>query len=463
MKKILCLLMALCLIVLSGCGMKNPEDNAPDAVLKEYLKNIDDYDTPVREYGSPASHIYMDSKIVVGILYPETEIANLNKEINKWVTEIVERFTEEAHASPETETPAELTVAYESYYADETTASIVFTGSFIAPFMAHPEDVVKTFNVDLKRKELFDISDLFEENQRTTFAESVADKAGVNTANIDGEFLDNGYLTSDSVVIVLERGKYLPMSDGVKTVEFKYTDIENLMKKPFEDNLPAKEAEEVVDSPVTPGESEKRKIDPDKPMIALTFDDGPSAHTDRLLDIFARYGGKGTFFVVGNLIDSRKNTVKRIVKEGHEIGNHSWSHRQLTNLTDEEITDQIMMTRAKIYDTVGVDSIIVRPPYGACNDTVKSVGAKVGVSFVNWSVDTLDWKSKNAVAVRNEIMKCVSDGAIILCHDLHKTTVDAMETVVPELIKKGYQLVTVTELMEYSEKTLEAGKMYYRQ
>jgi peptidoglycan/xylan/chitin deacetylase (PgdA/CDA1 family) len=155
--------------------------------------------------------------------------------------------------------------------------------------------------------------------------------------------------------------------------------------------------------------------------------------------------------------------VKRIVKEGHEIGNHSWSHRQLTYLSDEEITDQIMMTRAKIYDTVGVDSLIVRPPYGACNDTVKAVGKKVGVSFVNWSVDTLDWKNKNAKAVRNEIMNSIFDGAIILCHDLHKTTVDAMEIVVPELIEKGYQLVTVSELMEYSEGTLVAGKVYYRQ
>lgn len=462
MKKVLCLIMALCLVILSGCGIGNNEA-AADSVLKEYLDNIDEYEVPVREYGSPASHIHMDSKIAVGVLYPETEVAALNKEINRWIVETVEKYTEEAHQHPGTEIPAELTVSYESYYADKSTASVIMKGTFISYFMAHPEDIVKTFNVNLEKKKLFEIGELFDGEQREVFIDMVAQKAGIADEDVDGSMLDNGYLTEDAVVVVLERGRYLPMSDGTKSVEFKYEDIEKMMKKPFDDELPAKETEEVVDSPVTPGETEKREIDPDKPMVALTFDDGPSAHTDRLLDIFARYGGKGTFFVVGNLIDGRKNTVKRIVREGHEIGNHSWNHRQLTNLTSEEITDQIMMTRAKIYDTAGVDSLIMRPPYGACNDEVKTVGAKVGVSFVNWSVDTLDWKSKNAAAVRKEIMSSVSDGAIILCHDLHKTTVDAMETVIPELIEKGYQLVTVTELMEYSEKTLEAGKMYYRQ
>ena len=462
MKKILCLLIGLCLIFLSGCGGKQVQEDLPDSALKEYLENLADYEIPVREYGSPASHIHMDEKIVVGILYPETEVADLNKAINKWIVETVEKYTAEAYEQSSGQETAELTVSYESYYADENTASILMTGTYMVPFMAHPVDIVKTFNVDLKNKKLFGVGDLFDSDNRESFINDVAVKAGVNTSNIDGEFLECGYLTSDSVVVVLERGAYLPMSDGTKTVRFEYDEIEELMKKPFENNIPAKETEEVVDAPIVNIDDGNRVIDPDKPMIALTFDDGPSAHTDRLLDVFAKYGGKGTFFVIGNLIDGRKNTVKRIVAEGHEICNHSWNHRQLTNLSEEEITDQIMMTRAKIYDTVGVDSLIMRPPYGACNDTVKAVGAKVGVSFVNWSVDTLDWKSKNAVAVHNEVMKYACDGAIILCHDLHKTTVDAMETVIPELIEKGYQLVTVSELMEYSGKSLEVGKMYYK-
>ena len=462
MKKILCLLLALCLVLLCGCSIGKNDDTA-DSVLKEYLENIDKYDISQREYGSPASHIHMDSKIVIGILYPETEVAVLNKEINRWIVENVEKFTREAEEFFDGVNAAELTVAYESFYADETTASVVLTGTFIAPFMAHPVDIVRTFNVDLTDKRIFGVGELFENEQRQQFISLIAQKAELDKEDISENLLESAYLTDDEIVVVLERGRFLPMSDGTKYIEFKYDDIEHLIKKKFQDNSPESMPDEIVDSPIVEENTPETEIDPDKPMVALTFDDGPSAHTDRLLDIFARYGGKGTFFVLGNLIDSRKNTLKRIVYEGHEIGNHSWNHRQFTNLSSEEITDQIMMTRAKIYDVTGVDTLIVRPPYGACNDTVKAVGASVGISFVNWSVDTLDWKSKNAVAVRKEIINNISDGAIILCHDLHKTTVDAMETVIPELIEKGYQLVTVSELMEYSQRTLEAGKIYYRQ
>ena len=463
MRKFLCLALAFCLVFLCGCGIgKNDDTDKYDSVLKEYLENIDMYEVSVREYGSPASYIHMDEKIVVGILYPETEVAALNKEINRWIVESVEEYTKEAEERFDGTNAAELTVAYESFYADENTASVVMTGTFLAAFMAHPIDIVKTFNVDLKNKRVFGISELFSQEKRQIFINRIAEKVGLEAKEAVEGLLDNAYLTEDEIVIVLERGEYLPMSEGTKYVSFSYKDIEELMKKPFEESQIQKQEDEIVDSSVVEGNTNKTPIDPDKPMIALTFDDGPSAHTDRLLDIFARYGGKGTFFVLGNLVDNRKSTVKRIVKEGHEIGNHSWNHRQLTNLSSEEIKDQIMMTRAKIYDVAGVDTLIVRPPYGACNDTVKAVGASVGVSFVNWSVDTLDWKSKNASAVYKEIMNCVHDGAIILCHDLHKTTVDAMETVVPALIEKGYQLVTVSELMEYSGKSLEAGKIYYR-
>ena len=121
------------------------------------------------------------------------------------------------------------------------------------------------------------------------------------------------------------------------------------------------------------------------------------------------------------------------------------------------------MTRAKIYEITGVDCKLVRPPYGACNDEIRDIGKELGVSFINWSVDTLDWKSKNADAVYNEIMKDVGDGHIILCHDLHKSTVDAMEKVVPDLIKKGYQLVTVSELLTCRGGEITAGKVYYKQ
>lgn len=457
MKKFLCLLLVAVLLLLCGCTADKKDK--PDAVLQEYLDNIEKYEKPVKEYGSPASHIDMSEEIAIGIMYPETEAAFLNKAINQWIVSTVGKYTEEAESAPEGKGAAELTFYYESFMADEFTASIVMKGTYFAPYMAHPEDIVKVFNADLKEQRLFEIGELFEGDAKEKIKELIMKKTGVEKEDADDGILDSAYLTKNELVVVLERGRYLPMSDGTKTAVFNYTEIAELLRRAFEESDVKPEEEKLSDIKT---DAVEYNIDPDKPMIALTFDDGPSAHTDRLLDIFAKYGGKGTFFVVGNLIDSRKSTLVRIAGEGHEIGNHSWNHRQLTNLSDDEVRDQIMMTRAKIYDVTGVDCKIVRPPYGACNDSVRAVGAALGVSYVNWSVDTLDWKTKNADAVYNEIMKDVSDGAIILCHDLHKTTVDAMERVVPALIKKGYQLVTVSQLMECKGKTIEAGKMYYR-
>ncbi len=208
--------------------------------------------------------------------------------------------------------------------------------------------------------------------------------------------------------------------------------------------------------------SSSADVDLTKPMIALTFDDGPSGHTDRLLDIFKEHGGKGTFFLVGGHIDYRPDTVKRITAEGHEIGGHSIDHKELTRLSSAEIVDQLSWTRDKMYEVTGVDSYIVRPPYGSYNDEVKRIAAGLGIVFVNWSVDTLDWKFRNAETVHDKIVDSAYDGAVILCHDIHKTTVDAMETVIPTLIEKGYQLVTVSELLSATHDKLTAGAVYNR-
>lgn len=460
MKKLLCLLLVAALLILCGYAAINKKQQQPDSVLQEYLDNINKYEVHIREYGNPASHIHMDEKLAIGIMYPETEAAFLNKEINKWISDIVREYTNEVTDAHYDAQGTELTFSYESYMADETTVSIVMKGTYFSPYMAHPVDIVKTFNADLEGDKVFNIGELFDKPSREKFEGLVMEKSGVSRDDIDEHFLDCGYLTKDSLVVVLERGAYLPMSDGTKTVVFDYSEIADLLKKSFEETPEKPQQQEDIPNIIT--NIKDYTVDPEKPMLALTFDDGPGAHTDRLLDIFAKHGGKGTFFVIGNLIDSRKTTLKRIAAQGHEIGNHSWNHRQLTNLSDEDVKDQIMMTRAKIYDVTGVDCHIMRPPYGACNDSVRAVGATLGVSFVNWSVDTLDWKTKNADAVYNEIIKDASDGAIILCHDLHKTTVDAMERVIPRLIADGYQLVTVSQLMEYKGKALEAGKMYYK-
>ena len=234
---------------------------------------------------------------------------------------------------------------------------------------------------------------------------------------------------------------------------------------PLSEELPAvappEEPEPTDEPPVQEPEAPQSAApDPDRPMIALTFDDGPGPYTERLLDAFAASGGRASFFLVGRNIDAYPDTVRRAVAEGHELASHSWSHPQLTKLAQDELLRQLTATREKIMEVAGVDTRLVRPPYGSVNKTVKSVAAQQDLVLVTWSVDPRDWDSRNADKVYHAILNTVQDGAIILCHDIHESTVEAMERLIPELQRQGYQLVTVTELLTSQGAELETGKVY---
>lgn len=241
-----------------------------------------------------------------------------------------------------------------------------------------------------------------------------------------------------------------------------YAEDETLSNTATEELADSSEIETETES-ISSELNEPILIDPTKPMIALTFDDGPSKHTERLLDILAQHRVKATFFVIGNLIDNRPETLQRIVTDGHEIGGHSWSHRELTKLSSKDIIDEIMNTQTKIQSITGVDTRLLRPPYGSYNDEIKHICAENNIIMINWSLDTLDWDTCDADKVYEAIMNQVKDGNIILCHDLYGTTVDAMERVIPDLIAQGYQLVTVSELLSYGEYEIKPGTVHNKQ
>jgi len=195
-------------------------------------------------------------------------------------------------------------------------------------------------------------------------------------------------------------------------------------------------------------------------MIALTFDDGPRQETEHLLDILERYGARATFFVLGELVEPGRNTVVRAANMGIEIAGHTWTHLDLRHLSDQEITETIQSTSAAIESVVGFSPHIYRPPYGFTNDHVRRVSGELGYSIVNWTLDTLDWLHLDAGVVYCSIMNDVRNGDIILLHDVHATTIDAMERVIPSLIAEGFQLVTVSELLAYQYGELEPGMVY---
>ena len=188
-----------------------------------------------------------------------------------------------------------------------------------------------------------------------------------------------------------------------------------------------------------------RKIDLNAPMVALTYDDGPSAHTSAILDILGQYGGKATFFVIGEQVPGYADTVRRAYEMGCEIGNHTYSHQILTSAGTSSIQSQIEMTNTVVRDIIGVSPHVMRPPGGGYNDTVRGV---VGMPLILWSIDTLDWKTKNPFSTQSAVLDHVQDGDIVLMHDLYSQTAAASTVIIPELVDRGYQLVTVSELAD---------------
>ncbi len=201
-----------------------------------------------------------------------------------------------------------------------------------------------------------------------------------------------------------------------------------------------------------------RLIDPDKPMLALTYDDGPhSANTNRILDVLERYGAKATFFVVGSRISEYSSCIVRANELGCEIANHSYSHVIYTTVSREKMLEEISKTNALIKSLTGKDVKLARAPGGA----VSSSAALTGLPFIQWSIDTRDWESRSATSVTSIIKSYARDGSIILMHDLYSATAQATENVVPWLVQKGFQLVTVSEMMAVRGVELEAGKVYF--
>ena len=199
-------------------------------------------------------------------------------------------------------------------------------------------------------------------------------------------------------------------------------------------------------------------VEVDTPVVAITFDDGPHAtNTPKLLAMLKQRGIHATFFLVGECARQYPEIVKRIVAEGHEVANHSWSHPNLAKMSDDAVRSQLQRTQDAITDACGVKPVLMRPPYGELTTRQRAwVNADFGYKIILWDVDPLDWKFRNSERVMHEITTHTHNGSIILVHDIHATSVAAMPETLDALLAKGFKFVTVSELLAM-EKTKPAG------
>ena len=199
-------------------------------------------------------------------------------------------------------------------------------------------------------------------------------------------------------------------------------------------------------------------------MVALTYDDGPGdASETKILDCLEQNGAVATFFYTGTRATKRPDQIKRAKTLGCEMGNHSWNHPQLTKISPEAAQDQLTRTNDAVQAACGSAPTVFRPCYGATNDTVNSLAQ---MPVIMWSIDTLDWKTKDAQktfdCIKTKADQGKLDGKIVLMHSIHEPTAEATEIIVPWLKENGYQMVTVSELIKYKRgEDPQNGKVYF--
>lgn len=181
------------------------------------------------------------------------------------------------------------------------------------------------------------------------------------------------------------------------------------------------------------------------PRVALTFDDGPHRiYTKNLLDGLRERGVKATFFVVGENIPGNEDLIRQMEADGHLIGNHTYDHADISKLSDEENCRELQKTSDLVKEITGYGTAYVRPPFGNWKDTMD---CRVTMISVKWTIDTLDWKSKNVAEIIGKVMQQISDYDIILMHDYYETSVEAALQIVDRLQEEGYEFVTVEDLI----------------
>lgn len=195
-----------------------------------------------------------------------------------------------------------------------------------------------------------------------------------------------------------------------------------------------------------------------RPMIALTFDDGPGEYTEELLNCLVENNAKATFFMLGQNVEAYPEIAKKVSDAGMELGNHSYSHPDLVTIGAEAAAQQVSNTDAALKAATGFEATVMRPPGGSFNDSVK---AAIDHPLIIWSIDTRDWATKSEDQTYQVVMDNAQDGSVVLMHDIHEWSVKAAIRMIPDLIAKGFKLVTVSELAEAKGKNLQSGNAYY--
>ena len=397
----------------------------------------------------------------VSIEYPITENEKINRLISESIDKIDRDFQNTVLLATVFDKPMTETIGYQVTHNTSEALSIVVN---IKQDMngAHPASMTQFWTFDKKSGEVVGLADFTEQSDEAAEAIISAAKNSISQTIkqrqqpeidlneiINKEALSNFIITNNGNALAwpLGQASLLPSSYGELTITVPISSVSKYLQNPTARKFanipkPPEPKPEPAPAPAapTPAPTTGNKV------IALTFDDGPGPYTAHLLDILDQYGAKATFFLIGSKVSGQASVVRSIQARGHQLGNHSWSHPELPKLSVDQIAGEIDRTNEAIRQATGVKPSILRPPYGAVNGVVLEQLRLRNMSSILWSVDTRDWADRNSQIVCSRAVAGARPGAVILMHDIHQTSVNAVPCILSSLKQQGYSFVTIQRL-----------------
>ncbi len=399
--------------------------------------------------------------------YPLTNAPRVNQFITHYLTDYTATRLEPAQQAGTLSVPATQRIRYQITHQSEHYVSIIVHVTSY-PFELSPP-LLKFWTFDRASGQPITTKQLFgdrEERPSAALAEVqriAADylKQHQMDSDVAGEAITAQdieqfvVLDTHTIGFPLQVGTLLPISDGPVGVAVSVKTLMNELQNPLARaifNVPALPKP----TPPVPNIATASQECLPQQCLAITFDDGPGPYTEQLLETLRHYNAKATFFVIGRNAAIYENTLRHILSAGHQIGNHTWHHPDLTKLDAAAIEAEIVETNSAVHMATGQAPTIVRPPYGAINQSVLAELGRLGMASIFWSVDTRDWADRNSAIVCQRAVEGARPGSIILLHDIHKTSVEAVPCILSQLSQKGFRFVTVRQLIGH----IEPGRNY---
>jgi len=456
------LVLIIALSALSGCGAGggNETTTAPPA-------------EPVhqKQEGEPGAPLLLsDHKdgSRCDVFYPSVGIAWLDAGVKTLAQSMVSAFNKRAGVENTAENPAVMTGDYTLYLASKTggnPANLEASGYLSVVF--ETETVIPSKNINLREVQaaVFDtetgsrleFSELFRDGFKDRAAALVssyfkADKTAAKYASTQdfkkytsaagGDFTNVAF-SGDNILFFFDAGTVMPADKGCPRAEAEVKRLGGLLKA------------KIASFGIADGEK----------LIALTFDDGPKKNTTVVLGLLKKYGARATFFTIGNLVETHHDTIKQAAAQGCEIANHSYSHKNLTNIKSiPAMKNEAEKPNKLIMSLTGQTRVLFRVPYAFYNSKIL---ANIDMPFIFWNVDPRDWAYKSSAnpgsvqKIVKNVVNVAGDGDIVVMHDIYTNSSDALAKIIPAMQKKGYRFVTVSEMFDAKGIELENGKKYY--